>query len=221
MPTVIVPRICSVRRLRHRLVCAGLAAALGGCASNSGALSVTDGGATNAAIVKVADPVVSVTPGIETAKAKGHDQGIGGFGGKKPSSEPVSLMPQIGPKVAARGANEAYQLTADELKLDCKKITGKMQVRILQVRDQREQSLTSTTAQTIQRTIVPVLGGSPHGANPNDDFKRDRAWLEAFNARLTEKSCPAYNLEAELQPRSIRDTPKPVPSAEGTKSAKK
>jgi hypothetical protein len=112
-------------------------------------------------------------------------------------------------------------LTADELKLDCKKITGKMQVRILQVRDQRERTLTSSVAQTMQRTVVPVLGGSPHGANPGDDFKRDRAWLEAFNARLTEKNCAAYNLDTELQPRSVRDTPKPVPTAEAVKPQKK
>jgi hypothetical protein len=124
----------------------------------------------------------------------------------------TDLLPQIGPKVKARDANEAYQLTPDELKLDCKKLTGKMQVRLLQVRDQRERTLTTTASQLIQRSVVPVFGGSPHGARPDDDFKRDRAWLEAYNAQLAAKKCPTYNLENELQPRSIRDTPKPVPN---------
>jgi hypothetical protein len=96
-----------------------------------------------------------------------------------------------------------------------------MQVRILQVRDQRERTLTSKTAQAIQSAIVPVLGGSPHGANPGDDFKRDKSWLEAFNAQLAAKKCPTYDLENELQPRSIRDTPTPVPNAGGAKSGGK
>jgi hypothetical protein len=127
-------------------------------------------------------------------------------------------MPQIGPRVQVRDANVTYQLTPDEQKLDCKKLTGKMQVRILQVRDQRERTLTSSTAQAIQQTVVPVLGGSQFGASPGDDFKRDRAWLEAYNAQLAAKKCPTYNLENELQPRSIRDTPQPVPKGEAAKT---
>jgi hypothetical protein len=140
--------------------------------------------------------------------------------GVAPTNTGPSLMPQIGPKVQARDASVAYQLTADELKYDCKKLTGKMQVRILQVRDQRERTLTSSAAQAIQQTVVPVLGGSPYGANPGDDFKRDRAWLEAYNAQLAAKKCPTYNLETELQPRSIRDTPQPVPNADAPKTPK-
>jgi hypothetical protein len=131
-----------------------------------------------------------------------------------------SLMPQIGPKVQVRDANATYQLTADELKLDCKKLNGKMQVRILQMRDQRERTLTSATAQSIQQSVVPVFGGSPYGASPGDDYKRDRAWLEAYNAQLAAKKCPTYDLDNELQPRSIRDTPQPVPKGEASKPRK-
>jgi hypothetical protein len=137
-----------------------------------------------------------------------------------PSSSP-SLLPQFGPKVKARDADATYQLTPDEQKLDCKKLTGKMQVRILQMRDQRERTLTSTASQLIQRGVVPVLGGSPHGANPGEDIKRDRAWLEAYNAQLAAKKCPTYDLENELQPRSIRDTPQPVPNAAQDPSSSK
>jgi hypothetical protein len=122
--------------------------------------------------------------------------------------------------VQARDANAAYQLSADEQKLDCKKLRGKMQVRILQIRDQRERTLTSKTAQAIQSTVVPVFGGSPYGGNPAEDYKRDRAMLEAYNAQLAAKSCPVYNLENELQPRSIRDTPQPVPTGDAPKPSK-
>jgi hypothetical protein len=146
-----------------------------------------------------------VLSGCSTGNTGAPDSAI------SPPVRSATLLPQIGPKVGLRPASAAYQLTADELKYDCKRLTGRMQVRLLQVRDQREQTLTSSTAQALQSTIVPVLGGSPVGANPADDYKRDRAWLEAYNAQLAAKKCPTYNLDNELQPRSIRDTPKPVP----------
>lgn len=148
--------------------------------------------------------VSAVLSACSTGTAKVAEQGI----------IRADLLPQIGPKVAARDPNAAYQLSPDELKLDCKKLNGKMQVRLLQVRDQRERTLTSKTAQTMQSAVVPVLGGSPYGANPGDDLKRDKALLEAYNTQLAAKNCPTYNLENELQPRSIRDTPQPVPQAD-------
>jgi hypothetical protein len=149
---------------------------------------------------QVAEPSAQIVPDGRTGKAAAA------------ANASPSLLPQIGPKVAARKADSAYQMTPDELKLDCKKLTGKMQVRILQIRDEREKTLTSKTSQVMQRAVVPVLGGSPYGARPDDDFRRDRSWLEAYNAQLATKKCPTYDLDNELQPRSIRDTPKPVPN---------
>jgi hypothetical protein len=217
------PGLIPAARLGRWLPVAAVAILLGGCGvtGTTATLNAPDGGVANPAVVRVADPGV-VTAAPENAKARENGQGLGGFGGaKKQPAQPASLLPQIGPKVAARGADEAYQLTPDELKYDCKRITGKMQVRILQVRDQRERTLTSKTAQVFQQAVVPVIGGSPHGARPDDDFKRDRSWLEAFNVRLAEKNCAAYNLETELQPRGVRDTPKPVPNADLPKAAGK
>jgi hypothetical protein len=201
---------------------AAVSVGLSGCgsastASNLAPATLSPGPSAAAPLVKVAEtPTVTADD-----KAKEKSKGFGGFGGSKTKAPEESLttrlLPQIGPKVKARAPGEAYQLTADELKLDCKRINGKMQVRILQIRDQRERTLTSGTAQVIQRTIVPVLGGSPYGARPEDDFARDRAWLEAFNAQLAAKNCATYNLDNELQPRSIRDTPTPVPKPDAAK----
>ena len=205
------------------LLCA--AALLGGCVATGTASTLAPSEATPS-LVTVSDPAVAAAP-VKTAvePATPKVKGASGFGSSpkattKAAAQPASLMPQIGPKVQARDANAAYQLSADELKLECKKLTGKMQVRLLQVRDQRERTLTSKAAQTIQATVVPVLGGSPVGANPGDDFKRDKAMLEAYNSRLAEKNCPTYNLETELQSRSVRDTPQPVPKADTPKPSK-
>lgn len=190
--------------VRHRSICIRLAhvivagAMLGGCSTGSAEMAEPS-------------PLAVVPAGKAAAAASAPNTGL----------IRQDLLPQIGPKVKARSADAAYQLTPEEQKLDCKKLTGKMQVRILQMRDQRERTLTSKASQLIQSAVVPVLGGSPHGANPGDDFKRDRAWLEAYNAQLAAKKCPAYDLDNELQPRSIRDTPQPVPNADGSKSGGK
>ena len=55
------------------------------------------------------------------------------------------------------------------------------------------------------------MGGTTHGADTDLDTARDRAVLEAMNRQLAAKDCPTFDLESELQPRSSRDTPAPVP----------
>jgi hypothetical protein len=141
-------------------------------------------------------------------------------GAKPAGAQPLlgnKLLPTIGQAVKPAGRpGDAYQMTPAELALDCKKLTGKMQLRILMIRDQNERLNPSKTAQVTQKIMAPVFGGSSYGSNVADDAKRDRAWLEAYNAQLATKNCPTYNLDEELQPRSVRDTPTPVPSAAAT-----
>lgn len=124
-----------------------------------------------------------------------------------------SLAPQIGQKAPdTYKLGQPYQLSQEELGLDCKKMTGRMQIRILQVRDVSLRSNTSAASRTIQQTVTPVLGGTSHGADPVRDQSRDRAWLEAMNKQLAAKKCAVFDLESELRPHSIRDTPTPVPN---------
>jgi hypothetical protein len=124
----------------------------------------------------------------------------------------ASLAPTIGQKVPdTYVAGKPYQLTQEELGLDCKRLTGRMQVRILQVRDTEVRGGSSKIAQGAQAAVTPILGGATRGADAAYDHARDRAHLDAMNKQLAAKDCPAFDLEAELQPRSIRDTPTPVP----------
>jgi hypothetical protein len=102
MPSVEIYPPGHSRRWRLPTGAVILVAALGGCgtAATTGTMNATDGGVSNPAIIKVADPVAGQT--------KDQGQGGGGFGGaKKPATEPANLMPQIGPKVAARNPNDA------------------------------------------------------------------------------------------------------------------
>ncbi len=123
-----------------------------------------------------------------------------------------NLAPQLGQKLPdTYVAGQPYQLTKEELALDCKRLTGRMQVRILQTRDAEDRGGGSKIAQTAQSAIVPVFGGTSRGADAAADAARDRAYLEAMNRQLAAKNCATYDLDAEMQPRSIRDTPTPVP----------
>lgn len=123
------------------------------------------------------------------------------------STAPESTTPQA-------ATNGAYQLTPDEKQLDCKKLTGRMQVRILQERDYVERRPTSAVAQTMQQTSASVFGGASRGASPADDHARARAELEAYNAQLAAKGCRTFDLATELQPKPITVTPTPVQKPE-------
>lgn len=108
------------------------------------------------------------------------------------------------PPPAATGS--AYQLTPADLALDCKKLTGRMAVRIVQIRDYRTRAQTTLVSRTIQSSTATVLGGSLEGTDPDGRYARDRAQLEAYNRRLAEKDCPSFDLDAALDP-NAKDPP--------------
>jgi hypothetical protein len=105
----------------------------------------------------------------------------------------------------------AYELSADELKLDCKRLTGRMQIRILQIRDRTVETGTSVASQAMQSAFAPLVGGSMRGADPAAEHARDLAQLEAYNRRLAEKGCRTFDLAAELRPKPVSETPRPLP----------
>ncbi|HXF53767.1 MAG TPA: hypothetical protein VNK52_06540 [Hyphomicrobiaceae bacterium] len=112
-------------------------------------------------------------------------------------------------RAAAQGG-PVYELSQAELALDCRRLTGRMQVRILQLREHAQNAKSSEVARLAQQTLTPLTGGSLHGANPDLQYQRDLAMLHAYNRRLAEKKCPTFNLEAELQPQPVTSTPRPV-----------
>lgn len=106
-----------------------------------------------------------------------------------------------------------YSLSADEKALDCKQLTGRMQLRILETRDYYQQPKTSDAAQKIQGAVVPIFGGTKQGINPDSDYARERAKLEAYNKELAARGCGTFNLEDEMRPKPLSDTPEPGPAA--------
>jgi len=126
------------------------------------------------------------------------------------TTEPATTALAPGQASAAPGT---YQLNAEETALDCKKLTGRMQVRILQSRDALVRQNSTSISQTMQQAAATVGANSTPGADPKADFARDRAQLEAYNQRLAALNCKTFNLDDELQPKAITATPRPVDKA--------
>lgn len=107
-----------------------------------------------------------------------------------PVAETVTRLPPAG----------GYQMKPEELALDCRKLTGRMAVRIVQIRDFQTRSRATSLSRGIQAAAKPAFGGSGEGSDPDARYARDRAMLEAYNRRLAEKNCANFDLDAELDP---------------------
>jgi hypothetical protein len=133
------------------------------------------------------------------------------------STPPTSTTPPLaasdGPSAAQQAAAPAgfpYTLTAEEIALDCRKLTGRMQVRILQIRDYTERPGSTGLSHVVQTATTAVLGGTKEGTDPASRYARDRAILEAYNNQLAAKGCPTFDLVAELRPKAVSETPTPI-----------
>jgi hypothetical protein len=128
--------------------------------------------------------------------------------GSKHEVKPT-VMPDFNqPDLSAK--NNGYMLTPEDLKLDCKKLTGKIQVGILQLRSEQSLPKTSELARGLQQAATPFVAGTNRGINPEGDQARALTQLKAYNGRLAAKNCAVYDLEAELKP-GATNTPRPIP----------
>jgi hypothetical protein len=107
-------------------------------------------------------------------------------------------------------ANNAYNLTDEEAKLDCKKLTGRVAIAILQLRRALVEPKTSALSRTLQTAATPFLAGTTRGINPDGDNARDLSRIRALNGQLTAKNCQPFDLDAELQP-GATNSPRPIP----------
>jgi hypothetical protein len=74
-----------------------------------------------------------------------------------------------------------------------------MKIRILQIRDYHARAKTSELSRSLQ-SAQANFGASATGSDPDGDYARDRAMLEAYNAQLAAKGCKTLDLAAELKP---------------------
>ncbi|KWT64880.1 hypothetical protein APY04_3120 [Hyphomicrobium sulfonivorans] len=105
-----------------------------------------------------------------------------------------------------------YQLTAEELSFDCRKLTGTMQIRIMQLRGYNPDAQPSAIARGIRSVTTPIWGGTREGLDPDAQYSRERAMLDAYNERLASKNCKTFNIAAALADTSGA-TPEPFKAA--------
>ncbi|MGE3064643.1 MAG: hypothetical protein AB7K67_03595 [Hyphomicrobiaceae bacterium] len=91
-----------------------------------------------------------------------------------------------------------YQLSADEEKLDCKRLTGSMQIMLAHLKDARTRRSPSALSVGAQQTLAPVVGGSVKASDRDATLVRERARIEAYNRALAAKKCRTFDVEAEL-----------------------
>lgn len=118
------------------------------------------------------------------------------------ASAPSQAAPQ-------RPASIPYKMTPADLALDCPRLTGRIRVRIRQIRASINDAPTSSLSRGLQAATVPVLGGSSFGIDPRADVASELGQVEAYNKRLNEKNCAAFDLDDVLAPGN-RSDPKPV-----------
>jgi hypothetical protein len=111
-----------------------------------------------------------------------------------------------------------YTLTEEEKKLDCARLTGRMQVRLLSLRG-AEQKVGASEAAGTMRTVTSAAFGTDTATNAALRKAQNRPVLEAYNRRLVELGCASFDLEAELSARTSAPTPMPtVPAPKKGKS---
>lgn len=106
-------------------------------------------------------------------------------------------------------ANGTYVLSAEEQALDCRKLTGRMQVRLLSVRGAEYKSA-PTGISSAARSVSSTLLFTDTASNASERANRDRPMLDAYNRRLKEQGCASFDLDKELAARP--SAPPPIPS---------
>jgi hypothetical protein len=102
-----------------------------------------------------------------------------------------------------------YTLTAEEKKLDCQRLTGRIQVRLLALRGEEFKVHPSSASQSMRSATSAALG-SDSEKNATARAATNRPILDAYNNRLVELGCPSFDIAKELQARPSAPTPYPT-----------
>jgi hypothetical protein len=121
------------------------------------------------------------------------------------------------PGVNALRPGTPYTLTEEEKKLDCARLTGRIQVRLFALRG-AEQKVGASEAAGTMRTVTSAAFGTQTAKNAAERVASNRPVLEAYNKRLVELGCASFDIEAELAART--SAPPPVPTVPAPKKNK-
>jgi hypothetical protein len=111
-----------------------------------------------------------------------------------------------------------YTLTTEEKALDCRRLTGRIQVRLLALRGEEYKVHPSSAAQSMRSATSAALG-SDSDKNAAARAATNRPILDAYNNRLVELGCPSFDIAKELQARPSAPTPYPAIPASGKRAS--
>jgi hypothetical protein len=96
------------------------------------------------------------------------------------------------------GAEGRYEMSATEKAMDCKRLTGSIQIGMNRLKDPSGRQEPSSASATAQKLSSPLYGSSAKTADRQAVYARERAKLDAYNAELGAKGCKTLDIEAEL-----------------------
>lgn len=86
---------------------------------------------------------------------------------------------------------------AEDAEADCKRLAGKVQLRLLEVRSGMSPEESSIVSRSIQ-TAGTLVGGSARGLDTSTSLAREVAELEAANKQLAERNCRSFDIAKAL-----------------------
>jgi hypothetical protein len=96
------------------------------------------------------------------------------------------------------GAEGRYEMSATEKAMDCKRLTGSLQIGITRLKDPLGRQEPSSASATAQKLASPLYGSSAKTADRQAVYERERAKLDAYNRELAAKDCKTIDIDAEL-----------------------
>ncbi len=100
-----------------------------------------------------------------------------------------------------------YQPPIDEQKMNCKQISGRVQVLILQLRGYGDRKQASGFSRGLQSAFVGTVGTTAIGVDPDGAHAADLKKLQDYNQKLAGLGCKSYDLNYELQQTDPLETP--------------
>jgi hypothetical protein len=125
------------------------------------------------------------------------------------ASSSATIAPTAGS--TASPAHERYRPTPEERAYSCRKLTGLLQVKLLQLGGAETRPRPSEAALATRGAVGPLLGTADQVLDPVSGWARERARAEAYNALLAEKGCKTFDIPAELARAAERDALPPSP----------
>ncbi len=118
---------------------------------------------------------------------------------------------------APAAAETRYRLTDAERALDCRKLTGRMTVRLMQLRSEPGRGASAPSAFSeaiggVARPAATLFWGKSASAvtDSTGRLASDRAQVHAYNGLLREKGCAVFDVDAELAKAADAPPPRPV-----------